>query len=234
MLPLVSIIEQLQQAVAARLAHQLNQSQFGHVTQQSAGFVTPEKAPAGVSHSGGPQIVQAGVDAGGDTVVLPGAPAGAAKKTRTNWSVYEGDMLIAVMKIHEDALLDPSTGIKYRTMSAAEKFTMISERLAQLDPPVYRTISQIEDKWDRMTSDFKKVYDWDKQPPSGKPSYWNMPQEMKRDQKMPPAFTKALFDRQVLLAVPILSLAASCNLRLTVILCAAFFNVHRISYCFTE
>jgi hypothetical protein len=170
---LVSIVEQLQQAVSARLAHQLHQAQLVHTAQQSTGFITPVKAPtAGASPFGRLQAeVQSGVDAGGDTVVLPGAPADTGKKTRTNWSVYEGDMLNAQMKIHEDMLLDPSTGIKYRTMSGSEKFTMISERLSQLNPPVHRTISQIEDKWDRMTSDFKKVYDWDKQSPSGKPSY---------------------------------------------------------------
>jgi hypothetical protein len=73
-------------------------------------------------------------------------PGTAAKKSRKNWTVYEGKMLAAQMKIHEDMLLDKSTGIKYRTMSATEKFEMISARLRSLDPPVDRTASQIEDK----------------------------------------------------------------------------------------
>lgn len=122
-------------------------------------------------------------------------PGNAAKKSRKNWSVYEGEMLAAQMKIHEDMLLDKSTGIKYRTMSATEKFEMISARLRSLDPPVDRTASQIEDKWDRMTGDFKKVYDWDKHPPSGKPTYWEMGPDMKKEHNLPPAFTKVLFER---------------------------------------
>ncbi|GAQ80929.1 hypothetical protein KFL_000660240 [Klebsormidium nitens] len=121
-------------------------------------------------------------------------PGTAAKKSRKNWSVYEGEMLAAQMKIHEDMLLDKSTGIKYRTMSATEKFEMISARLRSLDPPVDRTASQIEDKWDRMTGDFKKVYDWDKHPPSGKPTYWEMGPDTKKEHNLPPAFTKVLFE----------------------------------------
>ncbi|GAQ82880.1 hypothetical protein KFL_001270220 [Klebsormidium nitens] len=78
-------------------------------------------------------------------------------------------------------------------MSANEKFEKIQERLSKLQPPVLRTASQIEDKWDRLAGDFRKVFDWDKNTPSGKPSYWDMPPDMKKDNRMPPSFSKPLY-----------------------------------------
>jgi hypothetical protein len=120
---------------------------------------------------------------------------GAAKKGRMNWTMYESEMVNEQMKQHEEMLLDKSVGIKFRTMSAAEKFLRISERLAQLNPPVNRTATQIETKWEKLAADFKKVFDWDKSTPSGQPSYWDMPPEMKKDNRMPPAFSKPLFLR---------------------------------------
>jgi hypothetical protein len=120
-------------------------------------------------------------------------------KGRVNWSAYKADKLVSRMKIHEERLKDRSTGIKYRTMSSNEKSERIKEALAKENRPILRTASQIADKWERMTTEFKKVYDWDKHPPSGKPDYWNMPPEMRKDQKMPRIFPKTLFDRSVML-----------------------------------
>jgi hypothetical protein len=120
---------------------------------------------------------------------------GAAKKGRLNWSLYETEQVNEQMKQHEQMLLDKSTGIKFRTMSAAEKFHRIAERLAQLDPPVNRTAAQIETKWERLAADFKKVWDWDKSTPSGQPAYWDMPPDMKKDKRLPPTFSRPLFLR---------------------------------------
>lgn len=136
-----------------------------------------------------------------EPVILAAAPThlksgkSAGKKPRVNWSMYEVDQLIAEMKIHEEMLQDKSTGIKYRTMSANEKFERIAGRLAKLEPPVFRSASQIEDKWDRLAGDFRKVFDWDQHTPSGKPSYWEMLPDMKKDNRMPPAFSKQLYLR---------------------------------------
>jgi hypothetical protein len=125
----------------------------------------------------------------------PGAVPGAVKKSRAVWGLYDVEMLNAQLKEHEEMLRDKSTGIKYRSMSAAEKFERIAERLSKLDPPVIRTPSQIEDKWDRLAADFRKVFDWDKNTPSGKPAYWDMPPDQRKEYRLPPAFSKALFDR---------------------------------------
>jgi molybdopterin-biosynthesis enzyme MoeA-like protein len=88
------------------------------------------------------------------------APSTHAKlKGRVNWSMYEADKLNSRMRIHEDRLRNKSTGIKYRSMRSNEKFDMIMEDLAKEDPPILCAAGQIADKWERMTTDFKKVYD---------------------------------------------------------------------------
>jgi hypothetical protein len=104
-------------------------------------------------------------------------------------------MLNAQMREHEEMLRDKSTGIKYRSMSSAEKYGRIVDRLFKLEPPVIRTPSQVEDKWDRLAADFRKVFDWDKNIPSGKPAYWDMPPNVKKEYRLPPVFSKPLFDR---------------------------------------
>jgi hypothetical protein len=88
-----------------------------------------------------------------------GADPGVVKKTRAVWRLYDVDMLNAQMKVHEEMLRDKTTGIKYRSMSSAEKFKRIADRLSKLEPPVIRTSSQVEDKWDRLIADFRKVFD---------------------------------------------------------------------------
>jgi hypothetical protein len=125
----------------------------------------------------------------------PGADLGVVKKTRAVWGMYDVDMLNAQMREHEEMLRDKSTGIKYRSMSSAEKFERIADRLSKLEPPVIPTPSQVEDKWDRLAADFRKVFDWDKNTPSGKPAYWDMPSDLKKEYRLPPAFSKSLFGR---------------------------------------
>jgi hypothetical protein len=188
---LARIIVQIQQVVAGRLAQELHAAMQGQRVHDP-----PVKQRASNSSASNSNQQPSTHAADQDTIVLPGAPPAAAKrKAMPNWSVYEAEVLVEEMKMHEEMLLDKSTGIKYRTMSAVEKFTQIASRLLLAQSPVVRTPSQIEDKWDRMTADFKKVYDWDKHPPSGKCTYWEMPLDMKKDEKLPPAFTKVLFDR---------------------------------------
>ncbi|GAQ78154.1 hypothetical protein KFL_000080600 [Klebsormidium nitens] len=175
---------------AQQSANAANNEATATLHQTPTGATRQEAAPASVAE---------------DTVILqtplappkpaaPGAVPGAVKKPRAVWGVYDVEMLNAQLKEHEEMLRDKSTGIKYRSMSAAEKFERIAERLSKLDPPVIRTPSQVEDKWDRLAADFRKVFDWDKNTPSGKPAYWDMPPDQKKEYRLPPAFSKQLFD----------------------------------------
>ena len=50
----------------------------------------------------------------------------------------------------------------------------MSDRCFELG--INRSANQSNIKWDQTRADFKKIYDYEKEVPSGKPSFWSYPE----------------------------------------------------------
>jgi hypothetical protein len=56
------------------------------------------------------------------------------------------------------------------------------------------TGEQCKSKWERLVADFKKVYDYQSDKPSGVPSYFDMTLRGRKRHHLPPSFDEEIYD----------------------------------------
>ena len=77
--------------------------------------------------------------------------------------------------------------------TATEKWISLSDRCFELG--INRSANQCNNKWNQTRADFKKVYDYEKEVPSGKPSFWSYPKgEVKRLFKLKTIMKREVYD----------------------------------------
>ena len=76
---------------------------------------------------------------------------------------------------------------------ATQKWINLSNRCFELG--INRSTNQCNDKWDQTRVDFEKVYNYEKNVPSGKPSFWSYPEgEAKRLFKLKTIMKREVYD----------------------------------------
>jgi len=72
------------------------------------------------------------------------------------------------------------------------RWTLIEDMV--WDEGVYRSAQQCKVKWEKLTGEFRKVLDYEKNIPPGRDSYWHITSVDRKDAKLPPNFHKSLYD----------------------------------------
>jgi hypothetical protein len=57
-----------------------------------------------------------------------------------------------------------------------------------------RTIVQVKSKWERLTIDFKKIFDYQRNKSSGQPGYFEMEKEQRLEFHLPTSFSREVYD----------------------------------------
>lgn len=113
------------------------------------------------------------------------------------WTPSETLILVQCKQMNREKY---SLGGNKRTLmtSAIERYSAMEEEMVKRG--VMRSKNQIQEKWEQLGADFKKVYDYEKHIPSGRPSYFQMsPQERKQSTRR--KFPKAALDEGVFKAL---------------------------------
>ncbi|KAG6547895.1 hypothetical protein Mapa_010715 [Marchantia paleacea] len=108
---------------------------------------------------------------------------------RTNWTLPESLVLQAAKR--EDLERQYNSGPKEKHMSATERWQAVEEYCWSRG--VYRSGQQCRDRWDKLSADFKKISDYEKQNVIGQKSYWLMTPEEKKAKRLPSTFWEKLF-----------------------------------------
>lgn len=114
--------------------------------------------------------------------------AAASQKSRCHWTHGEVIALFDAKKDQEERFEKGGKKIK----SASEKWDEIAEFCSTQG--FKKLASQCKDKWERLWPAFRKILDWERQPPSGKGSYWTMSGDEREREGFPRGFDKELYD----------------------------------------
>ena len=109
------------------------------------------------------------------------------------WSPAEIMVLQAVKRIDYENH-GPGASSRTQMTPASERWAAMEEEMVKRG--VLRSKTQIQDKWEALSADFKKVHDYQKKIPSGRPSYFQMTSQEKRD-SINPKFPKTHLDEGV-------------------------------------
>lgn len=108
---------------------------------------------------------------------------------KSNWVVEE--MLILQAAKRED-LHRHERGMKGSQNPAQERWNWIEDYCWASG--VQRSAQQCHDKWEVISTAYKKVYTNEKYSCNGHKSYWNMSPEERKRNKLPPNFQKEIFN----------------------------------------
>ncbi|KAG6553903.1 hypothetical protein Mapa_004820 [Marchantia paleacea] len=106
---------------------------------------------------------------------------------KTNWSVTEC-LVLQAAKREENDKHDKHRGAK-------EKWLAIEDYCWEHD--VHRSGQQCKDRWYRMALEFKKVYEYQRAIPSGKPSFWQLSGSERKEARLPIVFHQEIYDAMV-------------------------------------
>ena len=112
-----------------------------------------------------------------------------AQKSRCHWTHGEIIALFDAKKSHAERA---ELGLRKMRSSSSGKWDEIADSCKSVG--VNKMASQCRDKWERLWPNFKKILDWDKQPPDGKATYWAMTEDEREREGFPRLFDKELFD----------------------------------------
>ena len=86
-----------------------------------------------------------------------------------------------------------STNRHFLHQMATQKWINLLDHFFELG--INRSANQCNDKWDQTRVDFEKVYDYEKNVPSGNPSFWSYPEgEAKRLFKLKTIMKREVYD----------------------------------------
>lgn len=107
---------------------------------------------------------------------------------QTNWSLHECIILQDAKRRDHDRQANGGAS-KRRGVC---RWTLIEDMV--WDEGVYRSAQQCKVKWEKLTGEFRKVLDYEKNIPPGRDSYWHITSVDRKDAKLPPNFHKSLYD----------------------------------------
>lgn len=147
--------------------------------------------------SAGPDIVMADgvLDFSSDKAVLDGGPSKITQRSRCHWSHNEIMALFNAKKAEADKyenedVENEKAGKKMRV--PPERWDDVAELCRAMGSN--KSASQCKDKWERIWLAFRKITDWEKQPPPGKSSFWTMQGDEREKEGFPRVFDKELYD----------------------------------------
>ncbi|KAL2653448.1 hypothetical protein R1flu_021576 [Riccia fluitans] len=108
---------------------------------------------------------------------------------KSNWTLAELQMLQTAKREDQERQLKVDPKEKHK--SAAERWQWIEDYC--WEQRVERSAQQCRDRWERMSADFKKVGDLEKQVPRGGISYWQMSIDERKNKKLPSNFPQEIF-----------------------------------------
>ncbi|KAL3684249.1 hypothetical protein R1sor_002271 [Riccia sorocarpa] len=108
---------------------------------------------------------------------------------RTNWTVEECMVLQAAKR--EDYIRQRNDGAKEKHKSAAERWQAVEDFCWMHN--VHRSSQQCKDRWEKMSADFKKIDDYERQAASGQTRYWHMNLEQKKAKRLPSKFYQEVY-----------------------------------------
>lgn len=95
------------------------------------------------------------------------------------WSLSDTLALIQAKRVDIDTYGPTKTQRVQMTTSSVRWKAMATDLWSK---GVHRNPQQIQDKWEQLAPDFKKVHDYEKKIPSGMPSYFALSPQEKKDQ----------------------------------------------------
>jgi hypothetical protein len=159
----------------------------------SAGPISPlQTRPEGVELSGMPSQNSPQSDHT-DNILQPPiacAPGVPRSSPVTRWGVTEVSMLIGFKRGEKERQL--LGGQREKMKTASQRWAQIREDFAKNG--VERTSQQVKSKWEKLTTDWKKVYDYQRNKPSGQPGYFEMESDQKKDFNLPAQFDQEIFN----------------------------------------
>ncbi|CAM6095614.1 unnamed protein product [Calypogeia fissa] len=136
----------------------------------------------------GPDMGSGGLG-GGSMGGAGGGEAGGGGRSRrefrrTNWTV--GECLVLQEAKREDYERQTTGGAKEKHRTAAERWLAVEDFCWALK--VHRSGQQCKDRWEKMSTDFKKVFDYERHATTGQTSFWQMTLEEKKAKRLPSTF----------------------------------------------
>eukprot|EP00250_Pteridium_aquilinum_P000782 c10949_g1_i1 orf=1007-2272(-) len=125
-----------------------------------------------------------------DKLALDGTPVKAAPRSRCHWSHGEVMALFDAKKAEADRfdVEMPGKKIKYSSERWDEVAAFVKTKGCT------KLASQCKDKWEKIWPAFRKIFDWEKQIPVGKASFWTMLGDEREQEGFPRGFDKELYD----------------------------------------
>lgn len=136
-------------------------------------------------------IPESGASNGGqDKLAMEGVPVKPAPRSRCHWSHGEVMALFDAKKAEADRfdVEMPGKKIKYSSERWDEVAAFVKTRGCT------KLASQCKDKWEKIWPAFRKIFDWEKQIPVGKASFWTMLGDEREQEGFPRGFDKELYD----------------------------------------
>jgi hypothetical protein len=106
------------------------------------------------------------------------------------WTITSTSMLIEVRRLEAERMLH--AGPLRRMSSASQRWDEISNELKMQG--VNQTDDQCKSKWERLVTDFKKVFDYQKDKPSGRPQYFALTCKERKRLNLPPSFDEEIYN----------------------------------------
>ncbi|KAI5061791.1 hypothetical protein GOP47_0022330 [Adiantum capillus-veneris] len=127
---------------------------------------------------------------GQDKMAIDSVPVKAAPRSRCHWSHGEVMALFDAKKAEADRfdVEMPGKKIKYSSERWDEVAAFVKTRGCT------KLASQCKDKWEKIWPAFRKIFDWEKQIPVGKASFWTMLGDEREQEGFPRGFDKELYD----------------------------------------
>ena len=114
----------------------------------------------------------------------------ATQRSRCHWSHAEVMALFDAKKTEADRsdIEMPGKKVKF----SQERWDCVAEFVKIKG--CTKSAAQCKDKWEKIWPMFRKIFDWEKQVSSGKPSYWTMLGDEREREGFPRGFDKELYD----------------------------------------
>ncbi|KAJ7531867.1 hypothetical protein O6H91_14G062100 [Diphasiastrum complanatum] len=107
-----------------------------------------------------------------------------------NWSHHE--ILILVDSIKRDDVAAMKLGLSKKNRSAEDRWESVASYCTQND--VHKSAQQCLHKWEKMSSYFKKIYDYEKHHSSRFDSFWNLSSNERKDRSLPVSFNRDVYN----------------------------------------
>ncbi|KAJ7557197.1 hypothetical protein O6H91_05G115900 [Diphasiastrum complanatum] len=108
-----------------------------------------------------------------------------------NWSLHETVVLLDSKKREDEA-----SALANKVLSAEERWESIASHCVEND--VHKSAQQCMHKWEKLSTQFKKIFDYERrQPTHKKDSYWNLSAQRRKERSLPLSFNRDVFRAMV-------------------------------------